>query len=128
LGLEKIRTDLKHFRTTFYFRGGSVVTASMTRVKLVATCYIINAASLLDEGLDAYIRAHHPHDWNKRMDLNGKIKLLKAHGALKSASSLHAIRKARKSYAHQPGQYGDLAELDRTLDTIESKLAHLGVI
>jgi hypothetical protein len=129
LGLEKIRTDLSHFRTTFFFhRGGGVLARPMENVNLVSTCYIINAASLLDEGLDRYIAAHHPRAKPRPDTLGKRIDYLKAKGVLQSASRLHRIRKARNRYAHEPGQYGDLPELDQTLDTIEAELTQLGIL
>jgi hypothetical protein len=62
------------------------------------------------------------------MVLNDRIEYLKKRRILLSAGRLHDIRKARNRYAHQPGQYGDLAELDQTLATIDAELTHLGVI
>lgn len=122
-GLQKIRDDLKRFRTTFFFRGGGILVRPMTNANLVATCYFINAVSLLDEGLDAYIRANHPRQWKRRMDLRDKIGLLKQQGVLQFATRLHDLRKARNRCAHEAGRFADLAELDGALVTIEAAYA-----
>lgn len=127
-------------RALFLFHRGELAIVHTPRseaVPLVATCYIINATSILEEALELFIDANFtpPHKWtdaNGKLkdvkDLNGRIELLRQANKLLDASKLHGIRRKRNIYAHEKDQYGDWAELDQVMNDLEAELKNLSIL
>lgn len=142
-GIAKIHADSDKIRTGKILSGPGGEPARfiwMPRpdaAPLVATCFIINLVSLLDDALEDHIANNYSAPYNyldknggksKVKDLFGRIEFLDQDGKLSDAVKLHSIRDKRNEYAHEPDKYGDWAELDQTLVDIEAELRHLGII
>ena len=128
--LDKMRHDVASLRSgVFYWHGGRPVVHMPRRdaSPVVATCYIINAVSLLDEGLEAYLSSRGARGAGNSK-LAERIDALKKAGILKNAVRLHKIRKVRNAYAHKLGKYGDWPEFDNVLKDVDQTFRQLGLI
>ena len=102
---------------------GYVLPAQASRA--VATCFIISAASMLDEALGMYTQAEFG---GISPTLHHKIKYLEKFNRLSDAAGLHRVRKLRNEYAHNPEAYSNWEELNEVLSVIEAELKHLGIL
>ena len=127
-GLEKVRKDSKFLRDAWKIwqdgqPSGYVLPAQASRA--VATCFIISAASMLDEALGMYTQAEFG---GISPTLHHKIKYLEKFNRLSDAAGLHRVRKLRNEYAHNPEAYSNWEELNEVLSVIEAELKHLGIL
>jgi hypothetical protein len=129
--LDKMRHDGTSLRSARIAWRGSHPLFHLPRgdaAPAVATCYIINAVSLLDEGLTMYLSSRQLSGAQGAGTLAKRIAVLRKAGRLNNAARLNAIRKRRNAYAHEPGKYGDWAEFDATLREVEQTFRQLGLI
>lgn len=92
----------------------------------LATLYIINAVSALDDALEHCIDRCAPSAQRKKADNLGKrINLLEALLALSNATLLRQLKDRRNELAHEVGCYASWQELWTVLDAIEHEIEHL---
>jgi hypothetical protein len=129
--LEKLHADIDAvFVTRFdtWHEGAPVLSfPKVESIPPVATCFIINTVSLLDEALDLFLDTAFPtHPPLKR--LRNRIEWLEKQGRLKNPTRLKEIADIRNDYAHELGKYGDVPELQQILKDIENELRNVGVV
>ncbi len=96
--------------------------------QLLPTLLYIKAACILDDSLSVWL-GDNGHVLKKpyRNDFNGRICYIADNSLYANTEDLHAIRKRRNGYAHQPGAVSDWAELESDIEAIEECLVTLGL-
>lgn len=129
--LAKLHVDIEavfHARFDTWHGGAPVLRLEKAEsLPPVATCFIINSVSLLEEALTMFLDIRFPSHPHLR-SLRNKIEWLDKKGALSAGQRLMAIADLRNDYAHELGKYGDLTELKTILTDIEKELRHVGIL
>ena len=96
---------------------------------LLPTLLYLQAASVFDDALEAYIEHHGlsmPRQY--RQTFRGRIEFLSDKGHLSSPSHSRSIAEKRNDYAHDFTKTASASDLDDALSVINTELEHLGFV
>lgn len=92
----------------------------------LATLYIINAVSILDEGLEHVMSVYaSPSECRRNDSLGKRIMFLERYCVLANASLMRQFKDLRNSFAHEVGSYGTWQDLWMVLEGVEREIRHL---
>ena len=97
--------------------------------QLLPTLLYIKGACILDDSLSVWL-SENGHVLKKayRNDFNGRICYIHDNSLYENSDELHAIRKKRNSYAHEPGVISNWEELEIDINSIEACLVTFGLV
>lgn len=97
--------------------------------RILPTLLHVKATASFDRALEVWMVANGiTLTSGYRADLNGRIRFLSDKGYLPNASSLHAVRAARNSFAHNPNSMAGWDELKTDIACIHGAMEHLKIV